>query len=640
MKIHCFDTIIVGSGASGFAAADRLWSFGQKNIAIITESINLGTSRNAGSDKQTYYKLTLSGGMKDSIDDMTQTLFEGGCVDGDHALCEAALSTRAFMHLVDLGVDFPCNYYGEYVGYKTDNDPKMRATSAGPYTSRMMTEALQNNVEKKQVPIFNHLMAIKILKIEEQACGLLCLDLSAAHKHHCEPYVAFHCKNIIWATGGPAAMYENVVYPVGQNGSTGVAFEAGAVGQNLTEWQYGLSSIKPRWNVSGTYMQALPRFYSTDSNCNEHDFLSDYFSNRYEMLSLVFLKGYQWPFDSAKVLDGSSIIDILVFLEIKKGRRVWLDYKNNPFEKINYSSLSEEAYRYLKNAGACLGTPIDRLKRMNSPAIQFYKKKGVDLAKAPLEITLSAQHNNGGLSVNCWWETSVPGLFAIGECSSTHGIYRPGGSALNAGQVGAIRAAQCISAQKNILFLSEKDWLDCVSSQISDAIMPVMVTGIKRDKNFYDNIKYAQHRMTRSASAFRNPREMIVVLEEAQNELAQLHQNYYVNNSSELHLAYKYRDILISQIAYLSAMLNYSNTQHKSRGGALYYDASGFLASERFPEYLRYSVIDNVMFQQIQEIKWNSGNIEISWRDPRPIPNRDFFFEDVWREFRNRLEAH
>ena len=57
-------------------------------------------------------------------------------------------------------------------------------------------------------------------------------------------------------------MYADSVYPFSQYGATGLALEAGAKGKNLTEWQYGLASVAPRWNVSGTYMQVLPRVYS------------------------------------------------------------------------------------------------------------------------------------------------------------------------------------------------------------------------------------------------------------------------------------------------------------------------------------------------------------------------------------------
>ena len=110
------NTCIVGSGAAGFNAADRLWQYGQKDILLISEDIKAGTSRNTGSDKQTYYKLTLSSDTPDSIYEMAGTLFDGKCVDGDIALCEAALSVPSFLRLVELGVPFPVNRYGEYVG--------------------------------------------------------------------------------------------------------------------------------------------------------------------------------------------------------------------------------------------------------------------------------------------------------------------------------------------------------------------------------------------------------------------------------------------------------------------------------------------------------------------------------------------
>ena len=61
---------------------------------------------------------------------------------------------------------------------------------------------------------------------------------------------------------------------------------------------------------------------------------------------------------------------------------------------------------------------------------------GIDITKEPLEIAVCAQHNNGGLAGNHWWESiNVSRLFPVGEVNGSHGVYRPGGSALNAGQV-------------------------------------------------------------------------------------------------------------------------------------------------------------------------------------------------------------
>ncbi len=81
LDTYVLDTAIVGTGCAGFNCASRLHALGRTDIALITEGVNMGTSRNTGSDKQTYYKLTLSGGEPDSVRDMAQTLFDGQCVE-------------------------------------------------------------------------------------------------------------------------------------------------------------------------------------------------------------------------------------------------------------------------------------------------------------------------------------------------------------------------------------------------------------------------------------------------------------------------------------------------------------------------------------------------------------------------------
>lgn len=444
LRVYNFNTVVVGTGASGYNAADRLYSLGQRDIAIVTEHVNAGTSRNTGSDKQTYYKLTLSGPEPDSVHEMARTLFEGQCVDGDLALCEAALSVQSFLRLVELGVPFPRNRYGEYIGYKTDHDPRRRATSVGPYTSRMMTECLERAVTEKGIPVFDKIQVIKIITTDGAVQGLIGVDLTAQDDES-RRYVAFCCKNIIYATGGPAGMYADSVYPFGHYGATGLAFEAGAAGKNLTEWQYGLSSLKPRWNVSGTYMQVLPQFISTDQNGgDEREFLFDFFTDTGDMLSKVFLKGYQWPFDVRKVAGGSSIIDILVYIESCKGRRVYLDFQDNPGgSAIDFTALSAEARGYLETAGACFGKPIERLLHMNEPAVSFYRDKGVGLASERLEIALCAQHNNGGLGIDCWWQSNLEGFFPLGRPAPATAFTGPGAARLTRGRP-ALRARRSI----------------------------------------------------------------------------------------------------------------------------------------------------------------------------------------------------
>ena len=433
-----YNTIIIGSGCAGFNAADRLYSFGVRDIAIITEGVNMGTSRNTGSDKQTYYKLSLCGREGDSIREMAETLFSGGGVNGDIALTEAAYSVRAFMHLVELGVPFPTNEYGEYAGYKTDHDPRTRATSCGPLTSKYMTEALERSVRDKNIEILDGLRVIKILTDQGRVMGLAALDRKGKLS-------VFGCCNVILATGGPAGIYHNTVYPESQSGATGLAIDAGALCVNLEEWQYGIASTDFRWNLSGTYQQVLPRYISVGEDGKEVEFLYEKFGD--SSLDLIFLKGYQWPFDTNKV-GGSSQVDLAVAAEIRAGRRVFLDYTKNPrgLEK-GFSVLSREAYRYLENSGALFGTPIERLRKMNSGAIDLYLSHGIDLSRERLAIAVCVQHCNGGVDVDSDWQSSVAGLFVAGEAAGTFGVCRPGGSALNSTQVGSLRAAEKIARE-------------------------------------------------------------------------------------------------------------------------------------------------------------------------------------------------
>ena len=628
--IRC-NTAIVGSGAAGFNAADRLWQLGQRDIVLVTENRVGGTSRNTGSDKQTYYKLTLSGGDPDSVREMTDTLFAGRCVDGDIALCEAALSTQCFLKLVELGVPFPRNRYGEYIGYKTDHDPRRRATSVGPYTSKQMTECLEAAVQAKGVPMLDKTQVIKILTDGGTVCGLLCLNTAA--QDAADRFTLIRCKNVIWATGGPAGMYADSVYPFSQYGATGLALEAGAKGKNLTEWQYGLASVAPRWNVSGTYMQVLPRVYSAAADgSGEREFLMDFFTDAHDMLSKLFLKGYQWPFDVRKVADGSSIIDILVYLETCKGRKVYLDYRTNPVGgEFSYDALLPEAREYLTRAGACFGTPIERLAHMNQPAIDFYRDKGVDLYTQPLEIALCAQHNNGGIGIDCWWQTNVKGLFAVGEAAASHGVYRPGGTALNAGQVGSTRAAQYIAAR------CRGDAPACFDTEAAAALaeMAALADACRAETgNVRALWQHAAEEMSRCGAAIRDPAQIRAYGKQVEAQLADFAQTVKAGSRTELAMVYRLRDMLLSQRAYLTAMADYTAHGGQSRGSALYTDLTGGVKPfGQLPDTFTFA-FDETESPLIQELWFEDGTCRTVWRAPRPIPEDDDFFENVWRSYR------
>ncbi len=527
-----YHTLIIGTGCAGFNAADKLFDLGVTDIAMITEGRFMGTSRNTGSDKQTYYKLSLCGSDGDSIREMADTLYSGGGVMGEHALCEAAYSPRCFMRLVELGVPFPTNEFGEYAGYKTDHDPRSRATSCGPLTSKYMTEALERSCFRKGIEIIDLRRVVKILHSDGAVTGVACVSTVTGE------CTVIACENIILCTGGPAGIYKNTVYPESQHGATGLAIDAGVSLSNMEEWQYGLASTKFRWNLSGTYQQVLPRYISVDKEGNEQEFLYDALGD--ESLGLIFLKGYQWPFDTRKV-EGSSKVDLLVAAEIKKGNRVYLDYTRNPkgLEK-GFSVLPAEAYDYLDRSGALFGTPIERLEKMNMGAIELYADHGIDLYTELLETAVCAQHCNGGVTVDMNWQTELEGFYCAGEAAGTFGVYRPGGSALNSTQVGSLRAAEHIAGKGS------------TTRPQPTYTLPAIRRGTSNIAAIRD--KFRTH-MSRVADFDRDTAGMKTLLTEVSLFCGIFFDTVEISGEDEIAEAFKLYDMALTQRSVLSAML-------------------------------------------------------------------------------------
>lgn len=647
------NTVVVGTGAAGFCAADRLIMLGQRDVIMVTDKRRAGASRNAGSDKQTYYKLTLAGAEPDSVREMAETLFAGGSMDGDIALAEASWSPRAFFHLVESGVPFPHNASGEYVGYKTDHDPRQRATSVGPYTSKTMVECLERKIDGHGVPVLDLCRVVDLVVADGRALGLLCvrLDVTADAPSR---FLLLRATNLVYATGGPAGMYADSVYPNGQWGANGAALRAGVRGKNLTEWQFGLASIRPRWNVSGTYMQALPRFVSTDADGgDEREFLTEFLPDYGDQLTRIFLKGYQWPFDVRKAPQGSSLIDLLVYAETKlRGRRVWLDFRSNPVrEHFDAAALSDEARAYLEATGVVqLGdsTPIQRLQHMNRPAYEFYLQRnpGVDLETDLLEVAVCAQHNNGGLEIDQWWHSNVEGFFPIGEAAGAHGVYRPGGAALNSGQVGATRAASYI-AQARRADPVDADAFAAAARGVAEHAVALLNEAGRRAAESQDGTDELLARIRRlmsdKAGVVRSRASVAEALAEVAGLLASYDATVAADPASRRSVSrlFLIRDILTSQYVYLHAMEHYVGTGGLSRGSVLYSDADGDLpvvdadVTGALPELFRLRLDGGALDDVIQVTSWDGvGEPTFAWRPRRAIPDHAEAFENTWRSYR------
>ena len=636
LPVHWIHTLVIGSGAAGLNAAVQLNKQGVQDVLILTEGLKMGTSINTGSDKQTYYKLAVYGDESDAPRVMAESYFAGGSMHGDLALVEANLSPRAFMHLVNLGVPFPSDAHGGFVGYKTDHDPRQRATSIGPYTSREMCRALIREVERCRIPVREGRTVVALITTgegeERRAAGAVVLD----SKSRLEIYAA---ENVVFGAGGPGGLYRTSVYPTVHTGGIGLALLAGAKAQSLPESQYGLASTQFRWNVSGTYMQVIPRFISTtpDGKGEAREFMRDYFETPGQMNSMVFLKGYQWPFDSRKIAGGSSIVDILVYIEsVIKGRRVFLDFRQNP-AAFDFQALSPEALTYLTKSNALLDTPIARLRHMNPGAIALYRDHGIDLEKEPLAIAVCAQHNNGGLAGNRWWESvNIRHLFPVGEVNGSHGVYRPGGSALNSGQVGGFRAAEYIAHRYGKWTLNRRSF-DRAAEEVVMKLMAWMAKAEGGRTGWKQEREELQQRMSRAGAHIRSPAELRSAVNDARTQWQRIETEGCGARRNQLGQAFITRQLCFAHLVYLEAVRSAVESGVGSRGSAMVLDPGGTRAHPSLGREWSFAPERPEFREQVMETLASPDGSEITsrWVPRRPIPPADAWFETAWAAYRD-----
>jgi len=631
-RVH---TLVIGSGAAGLNTALQLHKNGIEDILVLTEGLDKGTSINTGSDKQTYYKLSMYGQDNDCPATLAETYFAGGGMHGDLALVEASLSARAFMNLVNLGVPFPRDAYGQFIGYKTDHDPRQRATSIGPYTSREMCRALISEIQRLGIPVKEQRNAVHLLTVDEKGARRAAGAVAVTDSGEIELYEA---ENVVFAVGGPGGLYKTSVYPEVHTGAIGIALLAGAKARNLPESQYGMASIKFRWNVSGTYMQVIPRFISTadDGEGDAREFLREYFDDPGDMNSQVFLKGYQWPFDSRKIPGGSSIVDILVYIEtVQKGRRVFLDFRGNP-EGFDLKAVSDEARDYIERSGALQDTPIGRLQHMNPGAVDLYAEHGIDITKEPLEIAVCAQHNNGGLAANHWWESeNITHLFPVGEVNGSHGVYRPGGSALNSGQVGGFRAAEFIANRYQDRSLSNKAFGECAETTVS-TLSEWAARGGSASRSWADERAELQARMSRAGAHIRSSDQLREALGEARQQWKRIEaEGCGHGGTDDLAEAFKTRYLCFAHCAYLEAVLCAVESGVGSRGSAVVLEAGGQdIHGKLGPEWSMVPEDTDFRDKVLETVASPDGSAESCWVQRRPLPATDAWFETAWADFR------
>jgi succinate dehydrogenase / fumarate reductase, flavoprotein subunit len=645
LPVQRSEAVVLGSGAAGLRAAVEM-KRRNVDVVIASQSAFGGTSACSGSDKQTLHTAN-SAGRGDDFRDLADALAAGGAMDEDTAYVEAVGSVRALASLQFMGLPLPQDRLGGVLRYQTDHDEVGRATSCGPRTSRLMVQILTREAVHFGIPIFNHTTGVRLLVTSGEKRRVIGVLAMAPKKRSAEnPYglTAFLSDSVVIATGGPGELYRDSVYPRHCFGSLGLALEAGIEALNLTESQFGISTPRNNfpWNLSGTYVQCMPYIFSRDARGNEHNFLADYYRTTQELASNIFRKGYQWPFHATRMLEfGSSLLDLAVFRESQAGRKVFMDFNRNPLPvpsdaEFRLDRLDDDVRAYLAKSGALLAQPIDRLRKMNPLSIELYKRYKYDVTRDPLEFTINNQHMNGGLAVDTWGATNLEGCYAVGEAAGTHGVTRPGGAALNAGQVFGTRCAEQIAARRipRRVVGSEKALTEEAVASTLGALRPGSVLKAEAIR------KDVQDRMSNHAAILCNVADVQAAARAAHalNETIR-QQGIASDGVNEALRALQWRQSAIASEGVLMALAFYLNRGGGSRGARTVCSRDGDCAPKA-----RSGSLEDVRFiseraedraEQIH-VRFEAGAFLCS---PRPIRHRDRdyrpFFERDWPDYLN-----
>ncbi len=429
------DVLIIGSGGAGLraalAAADR-----GIDVLVVTkgELGKAGVTALSCSDRMAFHATlehTEPGG-PDAWRYHAEDIYRiGGRVsDASLARMLARGACDAFHYLDDLGTPFAKTDAGVADQFVTDGSRYARACYTGPYTANHIHEALRTEFRRRNLPLLENVMAEDLLlDTTGRVAGARLTDGRTVR-----------AGAVILATGGAGSAYRVNVFPEGMTGDGfAMAYRAGAELVNLEFIQIGLSSVKTKLACSGSLMRAWPRLVDD----NDREFLFDYFpagTDPATVYTILFRKGASWPLSYR---DESHVIDIAVFSEMQRGRTVYMDFSRNP-DRFDPAAIDPEVIGvYPKIAaldlasGPLAESPLARLKAINLPSVEWLSERDVVLDRGDrIELAPACQHFQGGIKVNEAAATTVPGLFACGECAGgQHGANRPGGNALMDSQV-------------------------------------------------------------------------------------------------------------------------------------------------------------------------------------------------------------
>ncbi|MEU6607811.1 succinate dehydrogenase flavoprotein subunit [Streptomyces shenzhenensis] len=400
MKIHKYDTVIVGAGGAGMRAA--IESTKRSRTAVLTK---LYPTRSHTGAAQGGMAAALANVEEDNWEWHTFDTIKGGdyLVDQDAAEILAKEAIDSVLDLEKMGLPFNRTPNGtidqrRFGGHSRNHGeaPVRRSCYAADRTGHMILQTLYQNCVKEGVEFFNEFYVLDQLITEvdgvKKSAGVVAYELATGEIH------IFQAKAVIYASGGSGKFFKvtSNAHTLTGDGQAAV-YRRGLPLEDMEFFQFHPTGI---WRMG---------ILLTEGARGEGGILRNKDGER-------FMEKYA---PVMKDLASRDVVSRSIYTEIREGRgcgpegdHVYLDLTHLPPEQLDAKlpDITEFARTYL----------------------------GIEPYTDPIPIQPTAHYAMGGIPTNVEGEvlsdntTVVPGLYAAGEvaCVSVHGANRLGTNSL------------------------------------------------------------------------------------------------------------------------------------------------------------------------------------------------------------------
>lgn len=472
MKHSKYSAVIIGGGIAGLYAALKLT---QSNK--LSDGLLLITKAKLGESNSRYAQggivAVLEENKKDSVSlHIQDTLKAGaGLSDFNTAKFISQNSDHVIKDLFNFGVEFDKNENNDfYLTLEAAHSVNRILHMGGDATGRGIEKALVKKViDNKDIEIYEQTLAVELLVNSDNQCkGLIVFN------DQTQEYEVIYSSAVILASGGLGQLYKNTTNPsVATGDGIALAYNAGALIQDMEFIQFHPTALALDIDEN--------RFLISEAVRGEGAKLIDANGNR-----------FMHKYHEKQELAPRDIVTRAIFNEMQEQniQNVYLDSTH-----LEKSMLQK------------------RFPNIN----RICEENGIDISKDYIPVSPAAHYSMGGIKTDIEGRTSIEGLYAIGEVSSTglHGANRLASNSLLECVVCAHELANYLSKQDlnppSQVNQHIKDLIDKYSQDIEDMqydtvkysnqLKDIMWenVGILRDEY---SLKKAQEKLTEIKASF------------------------------------------------------------------------------------------------------------------------------------------